>query len=178
MEIELNKVYNESCLATMKRIPDNFVDIVITSPPYNLNKKASGRGTSKQSYEGWYFDDLPEQDYQEWQKEVIRELMRITKGSIFYNHRIRYAWHSRNSYKIPNKIYHPLHWLNEFPIWCEIIWHRGGELQAMRTKDLDLQMSEYIKLVNPINFLTTDLQQFGKYPPQKILIMFALSLTN
>ena len=33
----INKIFNESCLDTMKRIPDNFVDVVITSPPYNMN---------------------------------------------------------------------------------------------------------------------------------------------
>ena len=33
----INKVFNESCLDTMKRIPDDFVDVVITSPPYNMN---------------------------------------------------------------------------------------------------------------------------------------------
>ena len=31
----LDSIFNESCIDTMKRIPDNFVDVVITSPPYN-----------------------------------------------------------------------------------------------------------------------------------------------
>jgi site-specific DNA-methyltransferase (cytosine-N4-specific) len=32
--IELNKIYNEPCLETVKRMPDNYLDCVITSPPY------------------------------------------------------------------------------------------------------------------------------------------------
>lgn len=32
--MELNKIYNEPCLATLRRMPDNFLDCVITSPPY------------------------------------------------------------------------------------------------------------------------------------------------
>lgn len=32
--MELNKVHQESCLDTLKRMPDNFLDCVITSPPY------------------------------------------------------------------------------------------------------------------------------------------------
>lgn len=32
--MEINKIYNEPCLDTLKRIPDNFLDCVITSPPY------------------------------------------------------------------------------------------------------------------------------------------------
>jgi DNA modification methylase len=32
--MQINKIYNESCLDTLKKIPDNFIDCVITSPPY------------------------------------------------------------------------------------------------------------------------------------------------
>jgi len=32
--IELNTIYNEDCLETMKRMPDNFVDLVLTDLPY------------------------------------------------------------------------------------------------------------------------------------------------
>lgn len=32
--MEINKIYNENCLDTMAKMPDNFIDCVITSPPY------------------------------------------------------------------------------------------------------------------------------------------------
>ena len=32
--IEANKIYNEPCLNTLRRMPDAFLDCVITSPPY------------------------------------------------------------------------------------------------------------------------------------------------
>lgn len=32
--IETGKIYNESCLETMARMPDNYLDCVVTSPPY------------------------------------------------------------------------------------------------------------------------------------------------
>ena len=32
--LELNTIYNEDCLETMKRMPDGFVDLVLTDPPY------------------------------------------------------------------------------------------------------------------------------------------------
>ena len=35
--MELNKIYNEDCLETMAKMPNDFVDLIITSPPYNKN---------------------------------------------------------------------------------------------------------------------------------------------
>jgi len=32
--MEINKIYNEPCLVTLKRMPNDFLDCVITSPPY------------------------------------------------------------------------------------------------------------------------------------------------
>jgi DNA modification methylase len=33
--MDLNKIYNENCLDTMARMPDNFIDLTVTSPPYD-----------------------------------------------------------------------------------------------------------------------------------------------
>ena len=33
--MEVNKIYNENCLDTMARMKDNFIDLVVTSPPYD-----------------------------------------------------------------------------------------------------------------------------------------------
>lgn len=32
----LNKIYNEDCIETMKRIPDGSIDLMLTDPPYNI----------------------------------------------------------------------------------------------------------------------------------------------
>ena len=57
--MELNTIYNEDCLETMKRMPDGFVDLTVTSPPYD----------NLRTYNGFSFD---------WQ-ETIKELYRVTK---------------------------------------------------------------------------------------------------
>ena len=46
--MEINKIYNEDCLDTMKRMPDNYLDCVITDPPYFLpvNSYVGTRGNS------------------------------------------------------------------------------------------------------------------------------------
>jgi site-specific DNA-methyltransferase (adenine-specific) len=33
--MEINKIYNENCLDTMARMPNDFVDLAVTSPPYD-----------------------------------------------------------------------------------------------------------------------------------------------
>jgi len=33
-EIKINQIYNENCLDTMQKMPDDFIDLTVTSPPY------------------------------------------------------------------------------------------------------------------------------------------------
>jgi site-specific DNA-methyltransferase (adenine-specific) len=40
--MELNKIYQEDCLDTMERMPDNFIDLVVTSPPYDNLREYNG----------------------------------------------------------------------------------------------------------------------------------------
>ena len=40
--MELDKIYNENCLITMQKMPDDFVDFVITSPPYDDIRNYNG----------------------------------------------------------------------------------------------------------------------------------------
>lgn len=116
--IELDKIYNEDCLQTMKRIPDNFIDLTITSPPYNLG---NNHHTGNHRFNP-YNDDMPEKDYQDWQIEVLKELYRITKstGSIIYNHKNRI----KNGIQIT-----PYEWILKTP-WIvkqEIVWFNRSQ---------------------------------------------------
>jgi len=57
--IEINKNYNESNLETMAKMPDNFIDLTVTSPPYD----------DVRMYKGF---TLPLDD-------IAKELYRVTK---------------------------------------------------------------------------------------------------
>ena len=88
--IQLDKIYNESCLETLKKIPDNFIDLVITSPPYNMNLRIrKGEYCSRQivkeistKYEG-FSDNLPIEEYFEFHSNVLKELLRVS-NLVFY----------------------------------------------------------------------------------------------
>ena len=89
--IELNHIYNESCIETLRKIPNNFIDIVVTSPPYNMNLRIrNGEYCSRQitkefstKYEG-FDDNLPIDEYYNLHLNVLKELIR-TSSIIFYN---------------------------------------------------------------------------------------------
>jgi DNA modification methylase len=57
--MEINKIYNENCLDTMARMPDGFVDLSVTSPPYD----------NLRDYKGYSFDF----------EIIAKELYRVTK---------------------------------------------------------------------------------------------------
>jgi site-specific DNA-methyltransferase (adenine-specific)/modification methylase len=90
-KIELNKVYNESCLETLKKMKDGSVNAVITSPPYNMNLRIrNGKYCSRQivkelSTKYSNFDDnLPVEEYYELHLNILKELLRVS-DMVFYN---------------------------------------------------------------------------------------------
>jgi DNA modification methylase len=42
---KLEGIYNKDCIEGMKNIPDNFIDLIVTSPPYWLNKEYERKTT-------------------------------------------------------------------------------------------------------------------------------------
>jgi site-specific DNA-methyltransferase (adenine-specific) len=127
-------LYLGDCREIVLSMRDNSINWCVTSPPYNLHKEhhtspnAATRTNAAMSakYAAWYEDSMPESDYQQGQREIVAQLLRVCTDSVFYNHRIRYAWHSRNKSPPECRVYHPIHWLDHSPIWCEIIWDRAG----------------------------------------------------
>lgn len=126
-----NVIFNEDCLLTMKRMKQQGikVDLIVTSPPYNKNKYASENNQSKSwsSLRGKqiaydvYHDSMQQDEYEKWQKEVIKSCIDVLKpnGSLFYNHKDL----SVNGLIIPPK------WVYEFNVHQQIIWDRGSSLQ-------------------------------------------------
>jgi site-specific DNA-methyltransferase (adenine-specific) len=62
--MEVNKIYNENCLDTMAKMPDCFVDLTVTSPPYDNFRT---------------YNDTLVWNETIWQA-VIKELFRVTKN--------------------------------------------------------------------------------------------------
>jgi site-specific DNA-methyltransferase (adenine-specific)/modification methylase len=82
---------NGNCLDELKNIPDDSHNLVITSPPYNMNLRIrNGKYCSRQivkerttKYEN-FDDNLPLEEYFEFNKKVIEECLRVSE-IVFYN---------------------------------------------------------------------------------------------
>lgn len=85
--MKINKIYNEDCFETMKRMEDNFIDITITSPPYNTGGQNAQTGRNRKLYNE-YKDNLSDEEYYDFIKNVINELLRVTKHYVFFNFQI------------------------------------------------------------------------------------------
>jgi len=110
------RLFNGDCLELMKDLADNSIDLIITSPPYNIGKMRSNN-THYGTYSG---NDMKESEYQQWQLSVLKECFRVLKntGSLFYNHKVRIN---------KGKAIHPLEWLlkSQFILKQEIVWDMG-----------------------------------------------------
>ena len=40
--MKINKIYNENCLITMSNMPSNYIDLTVTSPPYDNLREYKG----------------------------------------------------------------------------------------------------------------------------------------
>lgn len=113
-----NSIHNESCLDTMGRMADGLVDLTVTSPPYNLGKNHHTGNTRHTPYK----DDMPEDEYQRWQIEVLDSIYRVTSeaGSLLYNHKNRI----KNGSQIT-----PYSWLlkTKWIVKQEVVWFNRSQ---------------------------------------------------
>lgn len=125
----INKIICGDCLEIMKQMPDKCIDLVVTSPPYNL-KNSTGNGMKNGRGGKWsnaslingyshYNDNMPHDEYVRWQKECLTEMLRLIKddGAIFYNHK----------WRVQGGLLQDRHDIvGDFPVRQIIIWRRKG----------------------------------------------------
>jgi site-specific DNA-methyltransferase (adenine-specific) len=145
------------CLDVMCTMADESVDIVVTSPPYNMGLVPGGNGRGmyrpgasnkagrfREGY-GQHADAMDQADYDGWQREVLAECWRVSRMAVFYNHRPRVEH---------GVLRDPLG--NDFgiPLRQRIVWNRGTgidvNLRAFCTR------GEYVYLFAKPDFRLVD----------------------
>lgn len=81
---------NIDCLEYMKSLPNNFFDLIVTSPPYNMRTRVrNGEYTTREKSEHFSkkynnFDDaLSIDEYFKFHSEAIKEMLRLSKVIIY-----------------------------------------------------------------------------------------------
>ena len=129
LESFLNKIICGDVLEVMRQIPDGSIDMVITSPPYNL-KNSTGNGMKDGRGGKWanaalqkgyshHNDCMPHEEYVKWQRDCLTEMMRIIPddGVIFYNRK----WRVQDGVLQDRQDI-----VSGFPVRQIIIWRRKG----------------------------------------------------
>jgi site-specific DNA-methyltransferase (adenine-specific) len=77
ISVFVDKVIEGDAIEVMREIPDNSVDMTFADPPFNLGKRYNN-----------YHDKKRIDEYLEWCRLWLKEMVRITKptGSIFVHH--------------------------------------------------------------------------------------------
>jgi site-specific DNA-methyltransferase (adenine-specific) len=110
------------CLEKLKDIPDGGVDLVVTSPPYNMNLRIrNGKHCSRQivkelstKYEG-FADNMPMEDYFNFNVNVVSELLRVS-DLVFYN--VQFLTGNKSAlYKLIGHFHDKI---KEFIVWDKI----------------------------------------------------------
>ncbi len=143
---ELNKIYNEDNLVTMSRMPDNFVDLIITSPTY---EDIAGAGYNAKSK-----DVLFLKFYSEYLDKLLKEYKRVLKptGQIFINIKS----------KTFNKTLRTPHWIEfldsfqELKFKSYIIWKYAGSFDSTNKRlHLDYEIIYHLSKTDNI-YLNND----------------------
>jgi modification methylase len=132
----------------LQKIDDKSVDLIITSPPFNLGNTHHTGFKKHKSYN----DKMPEEEYQLWQLKVLNECFRVLKdnGSLLYQHKNRiskgiqispYEWIYKSNFLIKQEIV----WINRSQNFDKIRFYPFTERVYWLAKD------SKTKLHNKIN---------------------------
>lgn len=84
--MNINVIYNEDCFITMNdKIEPKSIDVILTSPPYNMTKRKGGLSDSGR-YDV-YIDWMSEEEYVNFSVNLFNNFDNIVKenGVVLYN---------------------------------------------------------------------------------------------
>ena len=146
-------LYNIDCIAALKILPRNYIDLVLTSPPYNIGKE--------------YEKVLPIEDYIDWSSSWLNEIPLILKenGAFWYN--LGYVPFKDSARALP-LVY--LLWDKvKMYLMREIVWNYGAGVACKKT--LSPRNEKWLWYVNNKDDYTFNLDAIRdpdvKYPNSK-----------
>lgn len=146
-------LYAGDCLELMKKIDPAFVDLTVTSPPYNIGKE--------------YEEPMPLENYLDWCKNWISEIHRVTKNQGAF-------WLNIGYLEIPEKgkaVPIPYLLWDKTPFYFiqEVIWNYGAGVAGRKFfSPRNEKLLWYVKDQENYVFNLDDIRDKNvKYPNQK-----------
>jgi len=150
----INSIVCCDCIEGLKELPDNYVDLVLTDPPYNtgMSKKESNCPTRLGNF---FNDSLKEEDYQKLVNESCQEFYRILKENraiyAYMNWKELGRWINKmkeNKFNIKNvivwdKVVHGLNYQNYAYTYELIIFGIKGKFKLNNKTIKDLRKKYY-----------------------------------
>lgn len=92
--LPINEIINADCLEFMKTLPDKCIDLIVTSPPYNMRTRIrNGKYTTREKSEHFskkysdFHDALPIDEFYAFHSKCLVEMLRLSK-LVIYNFQI------------------------------------------------------------------------------------------
>lgn len=146
-------IYNIDCLEAMEKLPDKYINLTVTSPPYNIGKE--------------YEKLLRLDEYLKWCEKWIAEVYRITlqNGSLWLN--LGYLSIPNRAKAIP--ISYLLWGRVPFYLIQEIVWNYGAGVAGSKFfSPRNEKFLWYVKNQQDYTFNLADVRDPNvKYPNQK-----------
>ncbi len=149
----INSIYNEDNMTTMGRIPNGYIDGIITSPPYNICSKRNdcyyNNGYSE-------FDNLSIEDYINVRITEFKEFERILNknGVICYN----ISYHSENPI-LPTLLISEIHKQTNLTLADIITWKKKTSIPFQTSPTKLSRICELVYIIvnkDHINDFTTN----------------------
>jgi site-specific DNA-methyltransferase (adenine-specific) len=141
------ELFNEDCLTGMERLGSQSVDVVVTSPPYNLDIAYAK-----------YDDDKPLEEYLDWTLRWVKAVRRVlkTEGSLFLNlggcpsapmlpHFVVTWITTENLFQLQNTI----HWIKSISLQRDGEWISVGHFKPLNSKRYVNDVHEYVFHLTP-----------------------------
>lgn len=145
-------LYNGDCLELLSQIPDNSIQLIVTSPPYNIGKSYEKRTEIS--------------DYLNIQKTVIDECVRVMHpgGSICW----QVGNYVDNGEIIPlDVLLYPLFAEHKLHLRNRIVWHFGHGLHATKRFSGRYEVILWFTKSNNYTFNLNSVRVPQKYPEKK-----------
>jgi DNA modification methylase len=164
----INTIFNEDCLTGMKKIPKKSIQLIFTSPPYNMTKRQDCYNKRYDIYD----DYKPIDEYVKWIVDIFKEYEKILKdnGTVAFN-----MSYGTNNPQLPYIVISQILAKTNFTIIDTIVWKKNNALPNNISSNRLTRICEFVyvftkKGYEKKSFMNKSISSYRKTQPIYISI--------